>query len=794
MDERSPPSSRSSRLRGPRGRSVTWMHVSDLHFSKDDSFERSVILRSLVRGARDMGERGIKPDLVFVTGDIANGGKAEEYARAARFFEELLGSLGLDRSRLFIVPGNHDVDRGRGQFLKRTLSSEDESDAFFSVAESHAHLAKLQAFRTFHDELFRGIRVATLPGSVAVPEVVVIGGVRVGILPINSATFAFDEHDFGQLWVGRAWLETAIEKLEELSPDLRIALVHHPLDWLHDDERGNVRAKLYGAVDVLLRGHLHDTEAEVAMSQSGGVLHLAAGASYQARRWPKRALFATAELGRGKVRVTPVRYEDKPYQVWTVDPSVFPRSLDYSGEFEIGLKQPSGDEDDVTLVGLRSELDSQLLSRATSHERIFSVWRDGLTEARIAIDGLYVQGDAVLSLPSFPFCDIAGDRTASSSRGPIDVHQTELRDGRKMYWLVGYGGTIEHLTWSYRLSNAVALTRTDVDLMRPAMRGYQDGWRSEGYDGRPHVVRFGSELLTIVHRFEDDPDAIEDARVVVERRREGRGQERWEIVPLEMKRCELTWTPSSATLRIASPVVGYRYTLAYRPKKDGLRPGADARAVTQEVRRRCRGAPAWEQGFAQSLTERIEEELTPVLGGALGPEGSWVGLLWHDELRQLMTSFGRFANRTWSARFKYGSGIAGHALRFCRCAAWARGSTRRVSLLYQPTTDVGGLYTHDYDWIVCVPIVVGPQGPAVGVVSFAGPEARTEAEHRLRDLAALAVDHGGEVRGESAGELMSSLFTVVNGAFWTTVAEEPTLPSRHRELARATLVALGVDG
>lgn len=61
------------------------------------------------------------PDLIFCTGDIAYGEThcsplAEQYQEAQAFFDELLKVCGqngktLEKNRLFVVPGNHDVNR-----------------------------------------------------------------------------------------------------------------------------------------------------------------------------------------------------------------------------------------------------------------------------------------------------------------------------------------------------------------------------------------------------------------------------------------------------------------------------------------------------------------------------------------------------------------------------------------------------------------------------------------------------------------------------------------------------------
>src|SRR5262245_12718589 len=103
----------------------TWLHVSDFHVKAGDPYDRNVVLRALVRAVEEYrsGQEGLVPDAIFATGDIAHSGKPGEYEIAAKFFDELLRAAGLDKSRLWVIPGNHDVDRDFGVGLTRTLTS-----------------------------------------------------------------------------------------------------------------------------------------------------------------------------------------------------------------------------------------------------------------------------------------------------------------------------------------------------------------------------------------------------------------------------------------------------------------------------------------------------------------------------------------------------------------------------------------------------------------------------------------------------------------------------------------------
>ena len=318
---------------------LTWLHVSDFHIRMGDSYDRDVVLGALVRSVRRFRERGRTPDVVFATGDIAFSGKPGEYEIATVFFDALLDAAGLGRRHLFVIAGNHDVDRELGAGLARSLASREEADRYFAPGSPRPHLTQKQAaFSEWYGGYFEGIRECT-DSSCGPVEVVEVGGVRVGVLPVNSALFCQGDDDHAKLWVGRRSLDDAVRGLRGLDAELRIALIHHPLDWLADPERSNIRAKLAENVDVVLRGHLHEADVEQVVSPQGGVVYLAAGASYQTRRWPNRALYVTVQDS--SLSVFPIRYEDSPTEVWTVDPSVFSAATDYTGLVQLAGATPT---------------------------------------------------------------------------------------------------------------------------------------------------------------------------------------------------------------------------------------------------------------------------------------------------------------------------------------------------------------------------------------------------------------------------------------------------------------------
>ena len=329
MRKHAPPGARRSMPIQFNHMALTWLHVSDFHLSDKGPYDQEVILRSLVSSVKRFRKEGHVPDIIFATGDIAQSGKAKEYEFATQFFDDLLNAAELNRDRLFIIPGNHDVDRSAGEFLARTISSKESADRYFSPDKPYPHLThKFQAFTEWYNGYFKTIRSFPTNTTCSPIEIVTLNNCCIAVLPLNSALFCIDDHDHQQLFIGRRCLDAAKKQLA--ATDLTIALIHHPLDWLSSVEQFNIETSLEESVDLLLQGHFHQAAVKGIVSVNGGYLKFAAGASYQTRQYPNSAMFATFDCN--QVTIFPIRYEDTPREAWTLDTSVFP-SPSYTGSF-----------------------------------------------------------------------------------------------------------------------------------------------------------------------------------------------------------------------------------------------------------------------------------------------------------------------------------------------------------------------------------------------------------------------------------------------------------------------------
>ncbi len=318
---------------------LQWLHISDFHFKAGDGYDRNVVLQALLGLVERYRKEGRRPDLIFATGDIAQSGKESEYKLATTFFDELLKAAQLDKRHLFIVPGNHDIDRDQGEFLGRPLDSGARADKYFEPGRRKVHLVdKLAAYRSWFNAYFEGIRDFPEDTTCGPIQTIECNGHRVAVLLINSATFCQGDDDHAKLWIGRRCLQGAVQSLQEQDAELKVALLHHPLGWLHDEERANIKSMLGDHFDLILRGHLHSNELDQVVGTSGKALHVAAGASYQTRKWPNRALYG--HLDGPEAVFHPIHFTDSPRAVWSLDTSLFHDSLGYEGRFLLPGREP----------------------------------------------------------------------------------------------------------------------------------------------------------------------------------------------------------------------------------------------------------------------------------------------------------------------------------------------------------------------------------------------------------------------------------------------------------------------
>lgn len=267
----------------------TILHITDLHFGyegQSQEAKRKNCLKSLLGTISDL-DSSWKPSIICITGDLVWSGTASNFDAVKLWLDELLEICELDYSKLICCPGNHEVDRSKAKKIPRPSNASEADDSLETPIASH-YLEPFKEYINFCEKvniptLELGEEKSSLVGTCD------INGIR--FLVLNTAWFSKNNDDKDKLWLGLPHLEL-MESKEKISvlknnqnAPITVALMHHPVEWLHEYEqnafgnRANTKDYLALRSHILLTGHTH-AEVRDPDQIAGGTYHFSGGATY----------------------------------------------------------------------------------------------------------------------------------------------------------------------------------------------------------------------------------------------------------------------------------------------------------------------------------------------------------------------------------------------------------------------------------------------------------------------------------------------------------------------------------
>jgi WD40 repeat protein/3',5'-cyclic AMP phosphodiesterase CpdA len=263
---------------------VTILHLSDTQLGSRHRFgagglttgdrTHDTLAARLLEDLRGLAERDrIRPDLLVLSGDLAEQARPSEFRQFRDLLTGLAGGLGLPPGRVAMVPGNHDVSWGmcRAYFAECEAEERDPAPPYWPKWKPYLDL--VNDFYGVEAQAFPVDRPWTL---FPMPELKLV------VAGLNS-TIA-ETHQVHHGYLGEEQLRWFARQLRDYQAQgwLRVGVLHHnpvrgPADDAHLHDADQFARVLVPSLNLVLHGHTH--RAELFRLGPDGVPVLCAGSS-----------------------------------------------------------------------------------------------------------------------------------------------------------------------------------------------------------------------------------------------------------------------------------------------------------------------------------------------------------------------------------------------------------------------------------------------------------------------------------------------------------------------------------
>lgn len=305
-------------------KSIVWLHLSDLHLCEPKmGWDAHRVLEPLLKDLQFMEKtHGLRPQLMFFTGDAAFGNYgsgpgsslSEQYQEVERFLSgvRLAFEQPIPKENLFLVPGNHDVDRDEAtESLTEWIEKQTDPEKITQLIQRgkkdwQQYMDRLKLYRQFLQDNGYS-HLLEDPERLIYAQVREIQGLKIGVGGFNSAWNCCRNLEKGKLWLGGNWQNGFIvKKLKKQKTDLSLALIHHPPGWFVEQEDALIRSQMERDFDFFLHGHEHQGWVNAV---NGNHVRIAAAACYERSDQENGYNFVRLNLESGEMEVWLRKYD-----------------------------------------------------------------------------------------------------------------------------------------------------------------------------------------------------------------------------------------------------------------------------------------------------------------------------------------------------------------------------------------------------------------------------------------------------------------------------------------------------
>jgi predicted MPP superfamily phosphohydrolase len=365
---------------------MRFIHISDMHFSPSNAADIELVRDSLIKDIQAF--RATTPvDFIFFTGDLVDRGDDPDSFLGAieEIINPLMAAAGVDRQNFILCPGNHDVSQKAFKGLHyldagltASLQTLTATNKFIDSQNDEWFSHSLRPMGQYED--FEELHYGTKPiGPSRLVKIFdrLIGDRKISICAFNSAwrSQAGTGNDKERLIIGERTIDAAIQASE--NADLRIALMHHPLDWLTSFDRNAVEPRLYQSFDFMLFGHLHAQRPELGLNTLGRIVKLQAGAIFSGRDAACTYSITDIDFETGKILIHLRTWSDYA-RTFVADLQLAPPA----GVMPLSLPKPQRDAGELQLKAILRLLRAHIRAQANEQVTLLRPKSEGTDDIR----------------------------------------------------------------------------------------------------------------------------------------------------------------------------------------------------------------------------------------------------------------------------------------------------------------------------------------------------------------------------------------------------------------------------
>jgi hypothetical protein len=254
------------------------LHLTDLHIGAT----QNVVVNRAEAIARSLNGSlsGTSAVFIAVSGDIAQSGQKEQYEIARSLLRTIALEIKKEKDvpvEFVFVPGNHDCDFTGSQVVRNSVLKDIVSHGGSVPMELVDELSKVQnRYFEFRNELINYDAVLHDDRLWTVQEFVVEGK-RIWFDSLNASGMSTIHEKPGAVFF-------PFEGYQDFKPtdaDLRIGMIHHPLNWYSQINYQGFKSFLHSLEDFLLTGHEHSGNAGIRQDARNGECAFIEGAALQ---------------------------------------------------------------------------------------------------------------------------------------------------------------------------------------------------------------------------------------------------------------------------------------------------------------------------------------------------------------------------------------------------------------------------------------------------------------------------------------------------------------------------------